>query len=165
MLNLLYIFTPLILILGIAGIFALAKKENERKTSKLNRRDFVIRSSYVWGGIMITIDVIVLVMLIFGNIGQPFPIGFNVALCLAFLVFAFGILQVFREKVRVKDDEIIYTPAIGGSKVYSFSQIEKIESKKTGTVVFIDGKKAFTLDTSGIGTLLFVEIFKTRKHS
>ena len=48
------------------------------------------------------------------------------------------------------------------AKKYTFSQIEKIETKKTGTVVFVDGKKAFTLDTSGIGTLLFIEIFKTR---
>lgn len=163
MFDLLYICTPLILILGIAGIFALAKKENARKTSKLNRRDFVIRSSYVWGGIMITIDVIILVMLIFGNIGEPFPIGFNVVLGLIFLAFAFGILQVFRERVTVKNDEITYTPVVGSKRVYTFSQIEKIEAKKTGTVVFIDGKKAFTLETSGIGTLLFVEIFKTRK--
>ena len=163
MLNLVYIFTPLILILGVAGIFALAKKENERKTSKLNRRDFTIRSSYVWGGIMITIDVITLVMLIFGNIGEPFPIGFNLVLATVFVIFAFGILQVFREKVKVKDNDIIYTPTIGHTCTYTFSQIEKIESKKTGTIVFIGGKKAFTLDTNGVGTLLFIEIFKTRK--
>lgn len=161
--ELLYILTPIMMVLCIAGVFVLARRENARKTSKLNRRDFVIRSSYVWGAIMIIIDTVLLIMLVFGNIGEPFPIGFNIALSIIFLVFAFGILQAFREKTRVKDDEITYIPAIGKAKKYTFSQIEKIETKKTGTVVFVDGKKAFTLDTSGIGTLLFIEIFKTRK--
>ena len=162
--ELLYIFTPIMMVLSVAGVFVLARRENARKSRKLNRRDFVIRSSYVWGAIMGIIDVIALVMLIFGNIGEPFPWGFNAALGVVLLVFAFGALQSFREKVSVKDDEIIYTPTIGASKKYTFSQIEKIETKRTGTVVFVNGKKAFTVDTAGIGTPLLVEIFKTRKY-
>ena len=158
------IITPLVIGFGAFVIFALARRDNRRKNEKLNRRSFVIRSTYTWGGIMVTVDMLLLLLIIFGNIDEPFGVGLNILLSLLAAAIAFGALQIFRERVTVKENEIIYTPAIGKKKSYRFDQIERVESRKTGVCVFINGKKAFSLDPSGIGTALFVEIYKTRDH-
>ena len=157
------IITPLVIGFGAFVIFALARRENRRKNEKLNRHNFVARSTYTWGAVMVTVIVLLLLLVIFGNIGEPFGVGLNVALSLLILALGFGSLQIFREKVTVKENEIIFTPAIGKKKAYRFQQIERVENRKTGVCVFINGKKVFTLDPSGIGTALFVEIYKTRE--
>ncbi len=160
---LLTVATPLIIaVLGIA-LFTLARKDNKRKNEQLNRCAFIIRSTYFWGVIMIIIEAILGSLLGFGNISEPFPIGVNIALSIFFIIFGFGILQAFREKVAVNGNNIVYTPAIGKKKEYTFADIEKIESKRTVVYIYVQGKKAFTLDPGGIGTALFVEIYKTRK--
>ncbi|MBE6673964.1 MAG: hypothetical protein E7596_02535 [Ruminococcaceae bacterium] len=161
--TLLTVVTPLLIaVLGIM-LFTLARRDNKRKNEQLNRCAFIIRSSYSWGVIMIIIEVLLGSLLVFGNIGEPFSIGINIALSIFLLIFGFGILQAFREKVAVNGDNIVYTPTIGKKQEYVFSDIEKLESKRTGVYIYVRGKKAFTLDPSGIGTALFVEIYKTRK--
>lgn len=158
---LLTIITPIVVAIGLGVAFALSKKERKRKNEKLNRRDFVIRSSYSWGVIMSTIEVLILCLLVFGNIESPFPVGVNVALGIFGAAFGVGILQAFRERVRVVEkSEITYTPIFGKKRVYSFSDIESVEKKRTGVYVFIKGKKAFNLDPSGIGTSLFLELYR-----
>ena len=159
---LLTIITPLLVAFLAFVLFALAKKERNKKNEQLNRCAFVIRSSYSWGVIMAGICVFLLLLLIIGNISEPFKIGVNVALFCLLLLFGYGALQIFRERVEIKGNDIYVTPTIGKRKKYTFEQIDSIESKRTGVYVFIDGKKAFTLDPAGIGTPLFVEIYKTR---
>ena len=160
--NLLTILTPLIIGFGAIAVFALARREKTRKNDKLNRRDFTARSTYTWGVVMITINTVIALLLILGNIEDPFGIGFNIFLGVLFAIFSLGILQAFRERVIVKEETITYVPAIGKPKQYTFDAIEKIEKRKTGIYVYVNGKKAYTLDPSGIGSLLFVEIYKTR---
>ena len=156
----LLILTPIILAIGVGFIFALAKKENKRKNEKLNRNDFVIRSSYSWGAIMATLEALALCLIIVGNIDGSFGVGVNIFLGILSVAFAYGTLQIFREKVRViGKNEIIYTPVIGKAKKYSFDQIDRAEKKRTGIYVYVDGKKAFVLDPAGIGSGLFVELY------
>ena len=157
------VVTPLLIGLCAFVVFALARRENRRKNENLNRRSFVIRSTYTWGVIMVTADVLLLLLIVFGNIEEPFPILLNVILSLLILGFAYGALQVFRERVSVEGNRIVYTPAIGSKKEYSFDKLERIENKKTGIHVFVNGKKVFTLDPSGIGTQLFIDVYKTRE--
>lgn len=158
------IITPLVIGLGAFVAFALSRRENRRKNEKLNRHSFVARSTYTWGVIMITIDLLLLMLITFGNIEEPFGIGFNIILSLLILIFAFGALQIFRERVIIKENQITVIPALGKRKLYTFDKIERVENKKTAVHVFVNGKKAFALDPSGIGTALFVEIYKTREH-
>lgn len=160
--NLLTILTPLIIGFGAIAVFALARREKTRKNDKLNRCDFVARSTYTWGVIMITINTVIALILILGNIEDPFGIGFNIFLGALFVLFSLGILQAFRERVIVKGERVIYVPTLGKAREYTFDRIERVEKRKTGIYVYVNGKKAFTLDPSGIGSLLFVEIYKTR---
>lgn len=155
------IVTPIIIAIGIICAFALMKRENKRKNESLNRRDFVIRTSYTWGVIMATLEVLDLCLIIFGNIDGTFAVGVNIFLGVLALAFGFGTLQIFREKVRViEKKEIIYTPIIGKKRNYTFDAIDRLEKKKTGVYVYVDGKKVFNLDPSGIGTSLFVELYR-----
>ncbi len=157
------IATPIIVGIGIVVAFALMRKENKRKNENLNRRDFVIRSSYTWGVIMATIEVLDLCLIIFGNIDGTFAVGVNIFLGFLAVAFGFGTLQIFRERVRIVERrDIIYTPIIGKKRNYTFESIERVEKKKTGIYVYVDGKKAFNLDPSGIGTSLFVEFYRQR---
>lgn len=159
--NLLTILTPIIIAIGAVCAFALARREKTRKNDKLNRRDYVVRSTYTWGVIMITIDVLLLTLLIFGNIDDPFPIGFNIVMGAVALLLGYGILQSFRENVRIVErNEIIYTPTVGKKRKYTFDDIERVEKRKTGIYVYVGGKKAFGIDPSGIGTSLFVEMYR-----
>ena len=157
------ILAPLIVGLGVFAIFAFARKENKRKNEKLNRSDFVVRSTHTWGIIMIALEVILVSLLIFGNLESPFSIGVNIVLSAFVLIFAVGILQNFRENVHVKDKKFIITPMIGKKREYKFSQIEKIDGRKTGYYVYVDGKKVLSLDPSGIGSSLFVEVYNYSK--
>ena len=157
------IITPLLIGLCAFVIFALARKENRRKNESLNRKLFVIRSSYTWGAIMASVDALLLMLIVFGNLEEPFSVGLNVIMSLLFLAFAYGALQIFRENVLVNGNSITYTPTFGRKREYSFEQIERVENRKTGVQVFVNGKKAFTLDPSGIGTQLFIDIYKTRE--
>ena len=155
---------PIIIAIGVICIFAFSRKERARKDDNLNRRDFVARSTYTWGIIMCTLDALLLSVLIAGNIEKPFNVGVTVVLCGVALIFAYGILQAFREKVRViEGNEIIYTPTLGKKRKYTLEQIERVERKKTGIYVFADGKKVFSLDPSGIGTTMFLEIYKSKR--
>ena len=163
---LLTIVTPIIVAIGIVSAFALSKRENKRKNQNLNRRDFVVRSTYTWGVIMSTIELLAVCLLIFGNIDGEFAVGVNIFLGVLSVAFGFGILQNFREKVRVIErKEIIYTPIFGKTKNYTFDHIDRVEKKKTGVYVYINGKKAFTLDPTGIGTSLFVELYLALRES
>ena len=158
------IVTPIIVAIGIVSAFALTKRENKRKNDSLNRRDFVIRSSYTWGIIMATIDALALSLLLFGNLDGEFATGVNIFLSILAVAFSYGTLQMFREKVRViEKKDIIVTPAIGKTKAYTFDQIDRVEKKKTGVYVYINGKKTFALDPSGIGTSLFVEMYRSSR--
>ena len=155
------IASPLIIAFGAYAIFTIAKKENSRKSEKLNRCDFVARSTHTWGVIMIALEVLLALLLILGNIEKPFGVGMNVVLGALALIFALGILQNFREKIHIVNKTFTVTPTLGKKKQYSFSDIEKIDTRKTGYLVLVDGKKVATLDPGGIGTMLFVEIYKT----
>ena len=74
-----------------------------------------------------------------------------------------GESKMFNIIVRATDEmRVAYIRKNYLSKSDAFDDIEKIENRKTGAYVFINGKKAFTLDLSGIGTRLFIEIYKTR---
>lgn len=159
--NFITVLTPLIIGLGAFAVFGFARIENRKKNEKLNRANFVARSTHTWGVIMITIEVLLAVMLIFGNIEEPFGAGMNIALILLAVLFGFGILQNFRERVHVVDKTFTVVPMLGKKQKYTFQDIEKVESKKTGHYVYVKGKKVATLDPSGIGTLLFIEIYKT----
>ena len=155
------IATPIVVAIGVVCAFALMKRENKRKNESLNRRDFVIRSSYTWGVIMATLETLDLCLMIFGNMDGAFAVGVNIFLGLLAVAFGYGTLQIFREKVRVIEKrDIIYTPVLGSKKNYTFDSIERVEKKKTGVYVYVDGKKAFNLDPSGIGTSLFVELYR-----
>lgn len=152
--------TPIIVGVGAIVAFALMRKENKRKNERLDRRDFVIRSTYTWGVIMATLEVLDLCLIIFGNIDGAFAVGVNIFLGFLAVAFGFGTLQIFRERVRVVEKrDVIYTPIVGKKKSYTFDSIERVEKRKTGVYVYIDGKKAFNLDPSGIGTSLFVELY------
>jgi hypothetical protein len=157
------VITPLIVGFGAFVAFALSRRENRRKNEKLNRRNFVIRSTYTWGVVMITLDTLLVMLLILGNVGEPLPIGLDIVLALLIIAFSFGSVQIFRERVTVKENTIIYTPVIGRKREYSFGCVDRVENRKTGVHVFVNGKKAFTLDPSGIGTQLFIDIYKTRE--
>ena len=155
------IIAPIIVALGIGIIFAVSRKENKRKNEALNRRDFVIRSSYTWGVIMVTIVAVLLTLVIFGNVDGGLPLGVNIVLGILLVAFAFGALQIFREKVRVIErNEIIHTPVIGKTKKYTFAQVNRVDMKRTGVYVYVAGKRIFTLDSTGIGTSLFVELYR-----
>ena len=158
------VVTPIILAIGIICLFGFLRREHARKDENLNRRDFVARSSYAWGIIMSTINALLISVLIGGNIDSPFPVGVNIVLSAVVLVFGVGILQAFREKVRIIEcNEITYTPTFGKKRKYTFEQIERVEKKKTGIYVIVDGKKAFSLDPSGIGTGLFLELYRSKR--
>lgn len=155
------IIAPIIVALGIGIIFAVSRKENKRKNEALNRRDFVIRSSYTWGVIMVTIVAVLLTLVIFGNVDGGLPLGVNIVLGILLVAFCFGALQIFREKVRVIErKEIIHTPVIGKTKKYTFAQVNRVDMKRTGVYVYVAGKRIFTLDSTGIGTSLFVELYR-----
>lgn len=155
------VVTPIIVAIGIIASFALMKRENKRKNASLDRRNFVIRSTYTWGVIMATLEVLDLSLLIFGNLDGTFAVGVNVFLGVLAVAFGFGALQIFREKVRVIEKrDIIYTPIIGKNREYTFDDIERVEKKKTGVYVYINGKKAFNLDPAGIGTSLFIDLYR-----
>lgn len=157
----LMIIAPIIMALGIGFVFAAAKKENKRKNENLNRQDFVIRSSYSWGVIMVTIEALLISLIIAGNVDKSFGVGVNIFLSILIVAFGYGALQIFREKVRViEKNEIIYTPIIGKTKNYTFSKIDRVEKKRTGVYVYAAGKKLFTLDPTGIGTSLFLELYR-----
>ena len=157
---LLTILTPLLVGFGLAFAFATSKKEKSRKNEKLNRNDFVIRSSYSWAVIMITLNSVITAFLIFGNIGEPLPLGVNIVLGALLLIFSLGITQAFREKVHVKGKNIIYTPTFGWSRTYTFDGLDSVEKRKTGIYVYANGRRAFSLDPAGIGTGLFLELYR-----
>ncbi|MBO5312509.1 MAG: hypothetical protein J6B29_00950 [Clostridia bacterium] len=159
--TILTICTPLLIGILALAIFALMKREKKRKNEGLDKNDFVLRSSYVWGAFMLAIIIFLLFLIVFGNLAEPMG-GINVVFVLLILILSYGSLQIFREKVRVKDTEIIYTPAIGKTKVYTFEQIEKIVHKRTGYYVYINGKAVFSIDSSGIGTCLFTELARDK---
>ena len=157
----LMIIAPIIVALGIGFLFAISRKENKRKNEALNRRDFVIRSSYTWGVIMVTIEAVLLALVIVGNIDMGLPLGVNIVLGILLVAFAFGALQIFREKVRVVEKkEIIHTPVIGRIKKYTFKEVNRVDMKRTGVYAYVNGKRIFTLDSTGIGTSLFVELYR-----
>ena len=159
------IATPIVVAIGVVCAFAFMRRENKRKNEGLNRRDFVIRSSYTWGVIMATLEVLDLCLIIFGNMDGAFAVGINIFLGLLAVAFGYGALQIFREKVRIVERrDIIHTPIIGKKKNYTFDSIERVEKKKTGVYVFVDGKKAFSMDPSGIGTGLFIELYREGIH-
>ncbi len=160
------IVVPIILAIGIICAFSFSRRERARRDENLNRRDFVARSTYTWGIIMCTVNALLLSVVIAGNIEKPFPIGVNILLGAVILLFAFGILQAFREKIRVIEcSDIIYTPTIGKKRKYTLEQIDRIEKKKTGVYIFVNNKKAFSLDPSGIGTTLFLELYRSKRIS
>ena len=110
---------------------------------------------------MATLGALALSLIIVGNIDGSFGIGVNIFLVILLVAFAYGALQIFREKVRVVEkNEIIYTPVMGKTKKYSFDKIDRVEKKRTGVYVYMDGKRLFTLDSSGIGTSLFLELYR-----
>ena len=157
---------PIILAIGIICIFGFSRRERARRDESLNRRDFVARSTYTWGIIMCTINALLLSVVIAGNIEKPFPLGVNIVLGGVILLFGYGILQSFRERVRIiEGKDIIYTPTIGRKRTYLFSQIDGVEKKKTGVYVYVNGKRAFSLDPSGIGTTMFLELYRDRPLS
>ena len=104
----LMIIAPIIVALGIGFLFAISRKENKRKNEALDRRDFVIRSSYTWGVIMVTIEAVLLSLVIFGNIDMGLPLGVNIVLGVLLVAFAFGALQIFREKVRIVEKTEVF---------------------------------------------------------
>ena len=157
---LLTILTPLVVGFGLAFIFSVSKKENKRKSERLNKKDFVARSSYTWGAIMATINTLIAVILIFANIDSPLPIGVNIFLGILFLLFTYGIVQAFRERVHIKDGVAVYTPALGKSKSYLLKDLDRVEKRKTGVYVYMDGKKVFVLDNAGIGTSTFLDVYR-----
>ena len=160
----LMIIAPIIVALGIGFLFAISRKENKRKNEALDRRDFVIRSSYTWGVIMVTIEAVLLSLVIFGNIDMGLPLGVNIVLGVLLVAFAFGALQIFREKVRVVErNEVIHTPVIGKTKRYTFKEINRVDMKRTGVYAYVNNKRIFTLDSTGIGTSLFVEIYRLKE--
>ena len=97
---LLTVLTPLIVAIIGFSVFTLMRREREYKADKLNRCDFVIRSSMAWGVIMLVIDAFLLSLLIVGNLEKSMGF-FNIIIIALFLVFAYGALAVFRDNVRV----------------------------------------------------------------
>ena len=160
---LLTVITPLLVGFGLAFAFASMKKENTRKNAKLNRRNFVIRSSYTWGIIMGTINAVLLPLLIVGLALGELGVGVSIVISLCIILFSIGIVQNVRERVAVKDDDIVYTPIFGKSKGYTFSQIDRVEKRKTGIYVYVENKKVFSLDPAGIGTSLFLELYRQKR--
>ena len=155
------VLTPLVVGILALAVFTLMRREGTRKNEKLNREDFVIRSSYVWGVIMLIVIAFLLFIVIAGNITEP--MGYiNILFAVLILVLLYGSLTVFRDKVRIKGEEIIHTPAIGKKRVYSFSQIEKIEQKRAGYYIKSNGKTAFVLEINSIGAKLFIELASER---
>lgn len=158
---LLTVLTPLIVaIIGFA-VFTLMRRENERKSDKLNRYDFVIRSSIAWGIVMLVIDAFLIALLVVGNIEKSMGIA-NIIIAIFILVFGYGALAILRESIYVNGEEIIHTPPIGKKKVYLFSDIERVDMGKGCYKIYVRTKHVFSIEQNAIGARLFCDLIREK---
>lgn len=146
----------------LVGVFLNAARSNARqKESEMNMRDFVICHSRVWTILMVVVSMICIAVLAILNIRNHSNLFTNIIVFVLAVLFLFGAFFSSRENIAVKNDCIVYTPVLGKTIHYQFSDITKIEIThySNGSVLYwvYSNRRIFALDSSNAGSNLFLK--------
>lgn len=129
-------------------------------------RDFVICYSPKWTLFMMSISIVLAVVLVMLNIKDISNLFINILISVLVVLFAFGAYCTSHESISVNNECITYTPALGKTVCFQFSDITKIESicYSNGAILYkvYSDKHIFTIDPTNAGANLFL---KRAEHS
>lgn len=153
------LFTPM--------VFCIIQEANRKKEAKMNKDDFIICYSLGWTWLSIITSVVLAIILILLNIFYEVKWVVNVIMIPFIVIFIVGAYAFVREKVVIKKDEIIVTPILGKTKIYTFTEIEKLKevSWSNGTISYkvYKEKVIFSISNSMLGYNLFMARVKAEK--
>jgi hypothetical protein len=150
-------------------IFGAFKKWQVKKESKMNKNDFVIRSSITFVLFLIIFSVILATILILLNVFDSFETGSqflitNVCVIPIIVLFLLGAFGAARKRIVVKNDKISITPMYGKKIESSFEEITKIREKvwyskgiKFYSYDIYTTKKLYSISASESGFNLFIQ--------
>lgn len=145
---------PAIVVIAIFVCFKIARREGEKKTRKMDRLNFIVRSPKLYT-IVGLVDLV-----LFGGLCVMFLITGNdsadIFVFITFIGFAllgfFILIYALRCKVVVEGDQISVTHMFKPKQDYSVRDITHIKvSTNLGVRIFSDRRKLFYVDIFGVG--------------
>lgn len=157
-----YALIPLTVGLLTPAIVSLIVRHNIKKEIRMNRNSFSIEFLPLWLCFLLVSVVLFLSVLTFLLYRFGVMSWYHLIIITPLIAFfALGIFVSARQKLIVKNDKIIYTPAFGKSNVYTFSQIlfvqKTVTSKVIGYAVFTKDKRIFSISNTQAGAQLFIQ--------
>lgn len=142
-------------------VFALIRKTNLKKETKMNEDDFVMSQPLIWVWLSLFASIVSSVILIILNIFSDIQMVVNLIVIPFIVLFLFGAFVFVREKIVVKMDKIIVTPVFGKTKLFSFAEIKVLKEViwSNGTISYkvYNEKKMFSISNSLPGYNLFMK--------
>lgn len=159
-----FIIIPFIMVF-ILPLTSMLLQKNARKKEHSCKSSFIMRASKSFGVALVLLTIFFGVTIVLLNIFEQLELIANVALT-AFLIFmVIGCIQMFRQKIVVSENHIIYTPIIGKTKQYNYEEIkEVIEIHYSYGIIkyraYTEQKAIFTFANTAVGANLLLQKFK-----
>ena len=154
-------WVPFITAISIQCFWRIIRNKARKKESKMNMGDFVICYSPRWTIFMILASAVLLISLVILNIRDWSNLLINIIVSAMVVLFSFGAYSTSRESISVKNSCITYTPVLGKTVHYQFSDITKIEIIRysNGSVLYwvYSDRRIFALDSVNAGAKLFLK--------
>jgi hypothetical protein len=143
--NIMYIIIPILVFLVFTFLF----NANKKSEKIMDENNFILRQPklVLWIGIICTLffSALIVLMSIFPN---------NTAEWWVYLIFSlfvilgfFLIFHCIRWELKIEVNQIIYTPFIGGKRLFTIDNIKRVKLENGQKIIAYDGnKKLFSVE-------------------
>lgn len=142
------------------------QKKAKDSSYKLNEENFTIQASKSFSIVLMSMTIFLVISILLLNVFDSVSTAANVVLCFVVIGMSCGCLQSFRQKIRISGDQIIYTPIVGKTKRYSFSDITEVKKEyySRGLILYsvYDDKRIFKFSNQSKGYFTLLELFNKK---
>ena len=154
-------WVPFLTAILIQCFWRVIRNKARKKESKMNMRDFVICYSPRCTIFMMLVSAGLLISLVILNIKDMSNLFIDIIVSAMVVLSSFGAYSTSRESISVKNSCITYTPVLGKTVHYQFSDIKKIKCVcySNGMVLYkvYSDRHIFTVDPTNAGAYLFLK--------
>lgn len=159
-----YAIVPFVVTFILPIAYVHTQKRARDKSSKLNKNNFTMKASKNFSILLMIMTFFLLTSIILLNIFDNLDIATNIFLDLMVIFMAIGCIQSLRQKIVINVKSIIYTPIIGKTKKYDFSDLKKLKIKNysRGLILYhvYTDKKIFKFSNQAIGYNLLLKLLE-----
>ena len=158
---------PFIVTLLLPIAFTHTQKQARESRDKLNSENFTMQASKSFSILFMLMTFFLMISILLLNLIDSVSVATNVVLCLVVLGMSCGCLQSFRQKIIITGDLIVYTPTVGKTKRFYFSDITKVKkiNYSRGLILYnvYNDKKIFKFSNQAKGYFTLLELFNKKK--